>query len=580
MALYHTHSFTGVPVQHQRQLEPQHHQQQAYATRPRAISWPTRMPQPELSRSTQGNFPSHYSAKASSPEINTVHVAYRPGVTDRGHLYLHFRTYPGFELFAFYDHYCFVRFVSQDLARQALLRPSPDGIITLDPAQKNYRVPYPQPEEDSAPCKAIHVTHLPTNYTKEEMCKVFRAFPKFIKVQFHGKYGYVFFEDGQAASTCWRTLRTETNLVVSYAKNAKLEEEDTLTYHLEKLATKTAHLKHTISSITSPVDGPMHVIQEAGALSNPMQAFYHIRSKLHNIPTSHFANGADEFYTFLPRDSVRQLDADITDDFEQLLLESTCRLCPQSFMRESTVDFPHSHLSSADGDSQWHVGESVDTFARENAASDIVSPGGCAHSESSGGRTPDGLQNYSTAPWAFMRKSSFSSVRSESRDPRSPTESNVSNGSYKPYYSRLDARPLAGPADSCSLEPHHSEVQQRQKQEPGAPSKPLVPKRYSPNPLVAEFLPLNPLAPHIARRGSFPLHTAAAAASFSYADEEDHYYQQNPYLSLEHQRQHQLQGRIPASWHLSAPHPAFPSEPLMIDSYRTAAPRQEKKQTA
>ncbi|KAI9101636.1 hypothetical protein DFS34DRAFT_423945 [Phlyctochytrium arcticum] len=276
------------------QINPVRPMEPMIPVRPRAVSCPTRMQAPN----------------GTHVETNTVHVAYRPGMTDRGELYLHFRNYQGFELFAFYDHYCFVRFITKDSARHALRGPTPPGVITLEPAQKNYRVPYPQPEEDSARCKVIHVTHLPTNYSKEEMCKVFRAFAGFLKVQFHGKYGYVFFDKEQSAVNCWRRLRHETNLVVSYAKNAKSDDEDLLAHEREQLL-----LRGSMQSMNAPFN-----LQQV-----PLPL------RLTNPASSRSADKFHDEYNLLNRRSIEQLDADICNDFEMLMIQSQDRLCPRPF---------------------------------------------------------------------------------------------------------------------------------------------------------------------------------------------------------------------------------------------------------
>ncbi|KAI8585376.1 hypothetical protein BDZ88DRAFT_456024 [Geranomyces variabilis] len=442
-----------------------------------------------------------------STDINTVHVAYRPGVTDRGHLYLHFRTYAGFELFAFYDHYCFVRFVNQDMARQALLMPSPEGIITLEPAQKNYRVPYPQPEEDSAPCKAIHVTHLPTNYSKDEMCKVFRAFPGFLKVQFHGKYGYVFFEDGKSASTCWRTLRLETNLVVSYAKNAKLEDEEAQQGGLMSYGLRSGnHHSKSNPNISNMVNMPPNLSIKHNM--NAANDFYRLRSKLHNIPASQFANGLDEPYTFLPRDSVRQLDADLKDDFEQLLIESNSRLGPQSFgPGDSDVSQPSAAFLAAfpnDEHERWISDPSCDhgdafLSDADSTVSGLVSP--AIRSRRDSASSPEVLQRaMNTAPWDLRRRSSYSSLM-ETRSPTSPQPAvgTASNGS-------------GSGTTNGSVPVTRNQQQQQQQQQTTILMPSLLPKpAYYLNPMVPEFLPSvkyqppsMPQHPVVTRRGSFP----------------------------------------------------------------------------
>ncbi|KAJ3284934.1 hypothetical protein HK104_009706 [Borealophlyctis nickersoniae] len=151
----------------------------------------------------------------------TLHVSYnRLGPTDRGESYLHFRKYPGFELFAFYDHYCFVRFLDQQSTGEALLRPVPKG-LTVEAAKQAYEVPYPQPNEDVSPSNVIHATHLPTNYTKQEMIKIFLVFDGFLQAQFHGKYGYIYFDTETNASKARNQLRAETNFVITFAKHAR-----------------------------------------------------------------------------------------------------------------------------------------------------------------------------------------------------------------------------------------------------------------------------------------------------------------------------------------------------------------------
>ncbi|KAI8920205.1 hypothetical protein DFJ77DRAFT_507587 [Powellomyces hirtus] len=542
MALYHTRSLNILPPA----------QTYTHSLRPRAISWPTRMPQ-------------HQQPQPLHSDINTVHVAYRPGVTDRGHLYLHFRTYAGFELFAFYDHYCFVRFVNQDFARQALLRPSPDGIITLEPAQKNYRVPYPQPEEDSAPCKAIHVTHLPTNYSKDEMCKVFRAFPGFIKVQFHGKYGYVFFEEGQSAATCWRTLRLETNLVVSYAKNAKLEDEDLqnpMSYNNVKNNGNKTNSNNAHASNTNHA----HAANGKNAASismsgNPAHDFYRLRSKLHNIPVNHLVNGLDEGYTFLPRDSVRQLDADLKNDFEQLLIESHCRLCPAPFGPPSGASSPTSGYPNSfggdDEDTHWISDSSCEqdqtaflSDADSSSVSGLISPAIRTRSGSTAGSStsPDASLNRSTpmisnAPWDIRRRASFSNLQVESRASDVPS----SNGNGIARYPHR----LAADAPS-----------QKAQQQPQVKQSLLPKPAYYPNPMVPEFRPsctyqAPPLT--IPRRGSYP------NPQHQQLRQQYQHHQQPPIATAA--QPSQSQHSLLSTWQLSPP---FPLAPTMVN-YRAPA---------
>ncbi|KAI8998212.1 hypothetical protein BC832DRAFT_121869 [Gaertneriomyces semiglobifer] len=100
-------------------------------------------------------------------------------------------------------------------------------------------------------------------------------------------------------------LRDETNLVVSYAKNAKSEEEDISLMEREQRVL--------------PIGIP-----RAQRLALP--------PRLH-IPTPPYSYNAtaEDFYSLLSRESIKQLDADITNDFEKLLVESHNRLYPNAF---------------------------------------------------------------------------------------------------------------------------------------------------------------------------------------------------------------------------------------------------------
>ncbi|KAI8803536.1 hypothetical protein BJ742DRAFT_496921 [Cladochytrium replicatum] len=156
----------------------------------------------------------------SSNNTNTIHVAYRPQMTDRGELYAHFRTFPGFELIGFYDTFCFVRFADRHFAALGVAQSAPFGCVTYEAAKLNYEVPYPQPQDDHLPASTtLHVTHLPPNYAKEELQKIFRVFPGFLHIELHGKYGYAYFLDEISSSKARLVLRAQTNLVVSFAKN-------------------------------------------------------------------------------------------------------------------------------------------------------------------------------------------------------------------------------------------------------------------------------------------------------------------------------------------------------------------------
>ncbi len=75
----------------------------------------------------------------------TIHISFNALATDRGDLYALFRQTPHFELFAFYQKYCFVRYQIPLAAHQAIQTlVSQPGISSIVPAKHNYSVPYPQ----------------------------------------------------------------------------------------------------------------------------------------------------------------------------------------------------------------------------------------------------------------------------------------------------------------------------------------------------------------------------------------------------------------------------------------------------
>ncbi|KAJ3047616.1 hypothetical protein HK097_011386 [Rhizophlyctis rosea] len=125
-----------------------------------------------------GTSPVPYNRPMYVP-TKTLHVTFRPGVIDRGDLYLHFRKYPDSDLFAFYDHYCFVRFLDPKSTAEAFLMPIPHGITSLEAAKQ-----------------------------------------AFMRAHFLGKYAYVYFDNEDHAGNARAKLRKETNLVISFAKNA------------------------------------------------------------------------------------------------------------------------------------------------------------------------------------------------------------------------------------------------------------------------------------------------------------------------------------------------------------------------
>ena len=73
----------------------------------------------------------------------TIHISYDSDTVDRGHLFLVFRSLKGFDLFAFYMKYCFVRFNTAVEAHEALVlikAKQITGISSILPAKHNYQV--------------------------------------------------------------------------------------------------------------------------------------------------------------------------------------------------------------------------------------------------------------------------------------------------------------------------------------------------------------------------------------------------------------------------------------------------------
>ncbi|RKO92007.1 hypothetical protein BDK51DRAFT_47265 [Blyttiomyces helicus] len=188
---------------------------------------------------------------------------------DRGSLFCVFKQQPGFELFGFYDRFCFARFVNKGCASLALDTVFPPG-VSVEFAKVNYEVPHPQvnpcgiqrihsvpllhlapralvrpylyfllqpPDDDSHNAKILHVTHLPSKYNKGEMEKVFQHYPGFVDMRIpSSKYAYVvssrknystsptpvvsFATEPQAACAS-QSLRACTNLVVTFARKGK-----------------------------------------------------------------------------------------------------------------------------------------------------------------------------------------------------------------------------------------------------------------------------------------------------------------------------------------------------------------------
>ncbi|KAJ1553214.1 hypothetical protein HK405_008601, partial [Cladochytrium tenue] len=145
---------------------------------------------------------------------------------DRGKLYCLLRKHAGFRVVGLYNNFVFAAFVAHAHAADCLrwCRTLPHG-ISSELAKQSYAVPYPQPEDDPANLgivDTIHLTHLPPNYTQEEMTSMCAWLDGFESIQFHGKYLYVKFRSADQAALAREILRRETNLVVtfSHAKRA------------------------------------------------------------------------------------------------------------------------------------------------------------------------------------------------------------------------------------------------------------------------------------------------------------------------------------------------------------------------
>ncbi|KAJ3070918.1 hypothetical protein HDU98_006054 [Podochytrium sp. JEL0797] len=153
---------------------------------------------------------------------DTLHVTYHSLRIHRGNLFVLLRRLAGFRLIGFYTGFVFCVFDTAHNANQAksLLYAIP-GIAQVDFAKQTYYVPYPQPtdHEEKAMCPSvIHVTHLPPNYTRDEISVMCFDLDGMKSVQFYGKYCYATFESHAFAATARATLRSETNLVVTFAR--------------------------------------------------------------------------------------------------------------------------------------------------------------------------------------------------------------------------------------------------------------------------------------------------------------------------------------------------------------------------
>ncbi|KAJ3403433.1 hypothetical protein HDU80_004184 [Chytriomyces hyalinus] len=155
---------------------------------------------------------------------DTLHIVFNPLRIHRGNLFALIRRLPAFKRIGFYA-FVFAVFDSHSAAANAasLLAAVP-GISTVEYAKNTYHVPYPQPRDtDSPSTNVIHLTHLPPNYTRDELFVLCSDFDGFQSIQFYGKYCYARFVTHQCAYLAWSSLRQETNLVVTFAKPKPLQ---------------------------------------------------------------------------------------------------------------------------------------------------------------------------------------------------------------------------------------------------------------------------------------------------------------------------------------------------------------------
>ncbi|KAJ3234259.1 hypothetical protein HDU81_001544 [Chytriomyces hyalinus] len=155
---------------------------------------------------------------------DTLHIVFNPLRIHRGNLFALIRRLPAFKRIGFYA-FVFAVFESHSAAANAasLLAAVP-GISTVEYAKNTYHVPYPQPRDTESPStNVIHLTHLPPNYTRDELFVLCSDFDGFQSIQFYGKYCYARFVTHQCAYLAWASLRQETNLVVTFAKPKPLQ---------------------------------------------------------------------------------------------------------------------------------------------------------------------------------------------------------------------------------------------------------------------------------------------------------------------------------------------------------------------
>ncbi|KAJ3210293.1 hypothetical protein HDU82_008443, partial [Entophlyctis luteolus] len=97
-------------------------------------------------------------------------------------------------------------------------------------------VPYPQPDDSAenalakitpnVPC-SLHITHLPPNYTREEILFICQDLAGYQQIQYYGKYCYATYATYNHGYAARNTLRDTTNLVVTFAKPKPIPASDT-----------------------------------------------------------------------------------------------------------------------------------------------------------------------------------------------------------------------------------------------------------------------------------------------------------------------------------------------------------------
>ncbi|KAJ3326062.1 hypothetical protein HDU76_013053 [Blyttiomyces sp. JEL0837] len=197
--------------------------------------------------------------------MNTIHISFKQGSIDRGALYHLMRQLPGFKMMAFYNNYVFTVFQTFQNASNALniCTQIPD-ITSVEFAKQNYELPYPQPDDQELylqDVNVLHLTHLPPNYSNQEIVSICKGFPGYEHVQFCGKYCYASYRTHTQASQVHMILRTETNLVVTFSRNKKRISP------LVVIGPSTANIPAT-TTITTPTTPTIATAQSSSQLSS------------------------------------------------------------------------------------------------------------------------------------------------------------------------------------------------------------------------------------------------------------------------------------------------------------------------